>query len=190
MELGNPAVSRLLQAENSVLLIVDVQQKLLPAMPEPEKLLQKTATLVQACTQLKVPIVVSEQVPEKLGRTASELAHWLPLEAAVLSKTAFGCGQEPDILAFLDSLHRRQVILCGIETHVCVNQTAHQLLAESYQVHLITDATQSRHKKDQKTALIRMQQSGIIPSSTEAALFELLNTATHPLFKPLQALIK
>lgn len=183
-------MSRLLKVDQSVLLVVDIQEKLLPALEDPEKLLAKTAILIQAFAQLKLPIVVSEQVPHKLGATAPQLAKLLPTESAIFGKSAFGCGQDPDILAFIGSLNRQQVILCGIETHVCVNQTAHQLLEEGYQVHLVTDAIQSRNKKDHKMALAKMQQSGVIPASVESVLFELMVTCEHPAFKLVQALIK
>lgn len=187
---ATPCMSRLLQADQSILLVVDIQEKLLPALEDAEKLLEKTAILIQAFAQLKLPIVVSEQVPHKLGATADFLKKLLPIESAIFNKSAFGCGQDPDILAFLDSMNRPQIVLCGIEAHVCVNQTAHQLLEEGYQVHLVTDAIQSRNKKDHKMALTKMQQSGVIPASVESVLFELMVTCEHPAFKPVQALIK
>jgi nicotinamidase-related amidase len=182
--------SRLLNSENSVLLIVDIQEKLLPAMAEPEKLLEQAGILIQAGSLLKIPMVVSEQVPQKLGAISGVLKKLLPLEAAIFEKTAFGCGEDPDLLAFLASLNRKQIILCGMETHVCVNQSAHQLLQEGYQIHLVTDAVQSRSKKDHKIGLAKMQQSGIIPATTESVLFELMGTSEHSAFRSIQALIK
>lgn len=183
-------VSQLLNPENSVLLVVDVQEKLLPAMADPEKLVESTGILIQACGLLKVPIIVSEQVPQKLGATFGGLKKHLPLEAAIFGKATFGCGEDPDLMAFLASLNRKQIILCGLETHICVSQSAHQLLQEGYQVHLITDAAQSRHKKNHKVALEKMRQSGVVPSTVEMALFELLGTSANPAFRAIQALIK
>ena len=182
--------SQLLAVNNSLLLVVDVQEKLLPAMSHPERLTAAIATLIKACSLLPVPIVVTEQVPHKLGHTAPELLSHLPVEAATFEKTSFGCGESPDILAFINSLERKQVILCGLETHICVNQTAHQLIERGYQVHLITDAVQSRAKHNHKAAIVRMIQAGIIPSTVEAALFELLGHCEHPQFRAIQALVK
>lgn len=183
-------VSRLLKPDDSVLLLIDIQEKRLTAMSNPEAMLERVNILVQASVLLKIPILVTEQVPHKLGPTQASLRKQLPLEAAFFPKTAFGCGNDPDLLAFLASLNRKQVLLCGMETHVCVSQSAHQLLQEGYQIHLATDAVQSRHKKDQKTALLKMQQSGVIPTTAEMALFEWLGDSEHPMFKSIQALIK
>jgi nicotinamidase-related amidase len=188
--MGNYSSSRLLQADNTLLMVVDIQEKLLPAMENPEKLIEKVSILLKASKALNLPVLVSEQVPAKLGTTTGELQSCLPVEATILHKTAFGCGQDSHILTHLSRLNRKQVILCGLETHVCVNQTAHQLMDEGYQVHLMTDASQSRHKRDYKMALIRMTQSGIIPSTVESALFELMSTSEHPAFRLVQSLVK
>lgn len=186
----NPPTSRLLQAENALLLVVDIQEKLLSAMENPERLIEKVGILLKGSKALNLPVVISEQVPSKLGATTEKLQSDLPVDATILHKTAFGCGRDSNIMTHLNHLNRKQVILCGLETHVCVNQTAHQLIHEGYQVHLITDASQSRHKRDYKTALIRMTQSGVIPSTVESALFELMMTAEHPAFRLVQSLVK
>ncbi|WP_373533029.1 hydrolase [Vampirovibrio sp.] len=188
--MDNDPKSRLLSADNTLLLIVDIQEKLLSAMENPEKLIEKVSALIQGCTALNIPIVVSEQVPHKLGPTAKELLAHLPDETTTWAKTAFGCVQDANIQAHLSQLKRKQVILCGLETHVCVSQTAHQLLSQGHQVHLITDACQSRHKKDHKTGLSKMTQSGVIPSSVEMALFEMLASCEHAAFRQVQSLIK
>ncbi len=180
----------LLRPDQAILLVVDVQEKLLPAMSHPDRLTASIATLIQACDLLAVPMVVTEQVPHKLGQTVQTLKNLLPVAAATFEKTSFGCGESPDILAFLNSLEREQVILCGLETHVCVQQTAHQLLERGFQVHLMSDAVQSRAKHNHKAAIARMVQSGVVPSSVEAALFELLGDCEHPAFRSVQALVK
>jgi nicotinamidase-related amidase len=181
---------RLLQASQAVLLIVDLQEKFAAALDDFDRVVDRTAILMQACRPLGIPIVVSEQYPQGLGHTVATLKNHLPPDATVWEKTAFGCGQDPHILAHVTELQRPQVMVCGLESHVCVNQTVHQLLVRSFQVHLIQDAVTARHKHDHKTALAKMQQSGAIPSCVEMALFELLGDARHPDFKALQALIK
>lgn len=160
------------------------------ALPEPQSLVERTGILIEACRQLEVPIVVTEQYPKGLGPTVPALLERLPATVPVLEKSAFGCGQDPQVTAVIQEAQCPQILVCGIETHICVNQTVHQLLAQGYQVHLIQDAVSSRHYRDHEIALAKMQQSGAIPSGVEMALFELLGTSRHPLFKPLQAMVK
>lgn len=183
-------LSRLLRPESALLLVVDIQEKFLSVLPEPERLIERTGILIEACRQLELPIVVTEQYPKGLGHTAAALADALPSSAVILEKAAFGCGQDPQVSAHLAALNRPQVMVCGIEAHICVNQTVHQLLASGFQVHLMQDAISSRHYRDFEIAVAKMQQSGAIPSGVEMALFELMTTSRHPLFKPLQALVK
>ncbi len=182
--------SRLLTSQQALLLVVDVQERLLAAMDHPERLAHKVTSLVRACGRLDVPVVVFEQYPKGLGHTAGAILEALPPGVRVLEKTAFGCLGDAGIRDALAASGRRQVVVCGMETHVCVNQTVHQLLASGYQVHVAQDAVASRHKRDYKTALVRMEQSGAIPSSVEMVLFELLGDARHEAFKEIQALVK
>lgn len=184
------SISRLLQPEESMLLVVDIQEKLLAAMPDAEKFLAKTVALLEGAARLQLPVVVSEQYPKGLGHTEASVKGHFPANVNVLEKISFGCGQDAEILSYLQHLGRKQILLCGLETHICVNQTAHQLLQKGFQVHLMTDATRSRDKKDYKTALAKMDRSGVILSSVEMALFELLGSASHPEFKAVQALVK
>lgn len=182
--------SRLLSPEHSLLLVVDIQERFVPVIVDWERLVTRAGILVRACDRLGVPVVVSEQYPKGLGHTVEALTQCLPPGAAVMEKTAFGCGKDLDIQRYLAAQGRPQVMVCGIETHVCVNQTVHQLLSEGYQVHLIQDAVSSRNPRDAEPAMAKMIQSGAIPSSVEMALFEMMGTARHADFKELQALVK
>ena len=182
--------SRLLNPQDSVLLVVDIQQKFAATLDDWERLVSRAGILVQACAQLEIPVLLSEQYPKGLGHTEASLAECLPQNAVLFEKTAFGCGGLPDFQAHLAALNRKQIMVCGLEAHICVNQTVHELLAAQYQVHLIQDAIASRHKRDFKAAMAKMQQSGAIPSCVEMALFELLGSAVHPAFKSVQSLIK
>jgi nicotinamidase-related amidase len=184
------SLSRLLRPESALLLVVDVQEKFAPAINRFEHMTSRIRVLLQACGLLQVPVLVSEQYVKGLGHTVPQVLEVLPEDSLILEKTAFGCGADPAILQALTESGRRQIMVCGIEAHVCVNQTVHQLLTEDYQVHLIRDAVSSRHPADIETALAKMTQSGAIPSCVEMALFELMTDAKHPLFKEVQALIK
>jgi nicotinamidase-related amidase len=136
-------------------------------------------------------MLVTEQYPQKLGATVVEVKAVLSEGVVAHEKTAFSsCGAAP----FLEQLKRltavRQIILCGIETHVCMNQTAHDLLSDGYQVHVCLDCTSSRHPSDRDAGLAKMQRSGVLPCSSEMAVFELMRDARHGHFKAIQKLIK
>ena len=139
---------------------------------------------------LNLPVIVTEQYPKGLGRTAEEILFSLPPEFEFIEKTAFSsCGAS----AFMDKLKATgatQIALCGLETHVCINQTAHDLLNEGFEVHILTDCVSSRFTQDKEAALRKMQASGVVPSSVEMALFELMRDAKHEQFKEIQNLIK
>lgn len=181
---------RLLKPDNTALLVVDMQEKFAQAIPTFGQIQHRIQTLLKACEILKIPVVVSEQYPKGLGHTSAALQQSFPPDTSVFEKLAFGCGEDDSILECLQGLGRQQIMLCGIEAHVCVNQTAHQLLQAGYDVHLIRDAIDSRQPSDREAAVAKMQQSGVISSSIEIALFELLQKASHPDFKAIQALIK
>jgi nicotinamidase-related amidase len=125
-----------------------------------------------------------------LGCTAAEVAAVFTERFEPVEKTAFSSFGAQEFVARLEAADARQVMLCGIEAHVCVNQTTHDLLARGYQAHLLTDCITARSAQNRQVALAKMQQSGAIPSSTEMALFELMRDARHEQFKAIQKLIK
>ena len=188
---------RLLKASETVLLVVDIQEKLLAAMNADHgfRLVENTGILIKACRQLQIPIIVSEQYPKGLGHTYASLMALLAstgqdANTKVIEKTAFGCMDDQGIRDAISWLRRRQVLVCGMEAHVCVSQTVHQLLSDSYSVHVVQDAVISRKTSDYKTAMQKMRHSGAVPSTTEMAVFELLADSKHEAFKEIQALIK
>lgn len=151
---------------------------------------ERIAIAAKGTRLLNVPILVTEQYPKGLGHTAHEITEALPEGTEVIEKTAFSsCGAE-SFISKLENTQRKQVLVAGIEAHICVNQTVHDLLAMNFQVHLLTDCVTSRNKNDRATGLAKMQQSGAIPSSVEMALFELMRDARHEQFKAIQGLIK
>ncbi len=181
---------RLLDAQQTVLLVIDIQEKFVPVIQNSGPLIERTGILIETAKQLDIPILISEQYPEGLGPTASQLLEKLPSSATRLEKTAFGCLGDHAMAHYFQALGRQQVMVCGIEAHVCVNQTVHQLLESGYEPHLIEDAISSRDLHHCEIALNKMRQSGAVDGCVEMAVFELMRHAKHPDFKALQALIK
>ncbi len=180
----------ILKLEDSILLIIDVQEAFRPSIADFAALARNIATFVQGAKSLSLPIIVTEQYPKGLGHTAKEISAVLPNDLDLVEKTAFSaCGS----MAFaekLKMLNRRQIIVAGIEAHICVNQTVHDLLEQDYQVHLLADCIASRNEQNKQLALRKMQQSGAICSSVEMALFEIMRDARHGEFKIIQKLVK
>ncbi len=180
----------ILNPRDCVLLVIDIQEKFLGIVQESAQLVYNARILIETAMELDIPIIISEQYPKGLGYTDATLIKGLPPNTKILEKTAFGCLGDSDIRDTLASYNRKQVIVCGIEAHVCVNQTVHQLLEAGYEVHLVEDAVSARSPKNLEVGLDKMHQSGVIPSSVEMVLFELMQDAKHPSFKKLQSLIK
>jgi nicotinamidase-related amidase len=179
-----------LDPAHTALAIIDMQEAFRSQISDFVETAARIALVAHAAQLLNVPIIVTEQYPRGLGHTVGEIKAVLPSALEVIEKTAFSsCGAQ----AFGAELERagvRHVALCGIEAHVCVNQTAHDLLARGYQVHLLTDCITARAAHNKEVGFAKMQQSGALASSTEMALFELLRDARHEQFKAIQKLIK
>jgi nicotinamidase-related amidase len=179
-----------LDARRTALVVIDVQEAFRQHIPDFSGVAERCALFAHAARLLDVPVIVTEQYPKGLGHTAAEIAAVLPEGFEPVEKTAFSsCGAQ-EFVARLEAAGARQILLCGIEAHVCVNQTAHDLLARGYQVHLLADCISSRTAQNRQTGLDKMLRSGALPSSTELALFELMRDARHEQFKAIQKLIK
>jgi nicotinamidase-related amidase len=178
---------QLLDRQRSALAIIDMQEAFRPVINDFADVARRIAVLAEGCQILEVPIVVTEQYPKGLGHTVSEIT--AKANSPAIQKLSFSaCGvQEFDTQ--LRERHIEQVAICGIETHICVSQTAHDLLARGYQVHIISDATATRLSFNRDTALQRLEKAGAIMSSVEAALFELCAEAGTPEFKAIQKLV-
>lgn len=179
----------LMERASSSLLVVDVQDRLAPAMTNRDQMETNVGVLLQAARRLDVPVLVSEQYPKGLGRTVSGLTG-LFREDVVIEKTAFSCVRDDTWKMRFDALGRRQAVICGIESHVCVLQTALQLRESGTDVFVVADATASRTVSSRDLALARMRAAGIAVVSTEMAVFEWLGEAGTSEFKDLSALIK
>jgi nicotinamidase-related amidase len=179
----------MLKKEEAVLVFIDVQGRLHEIMDGKEALDANMGKLVKCAQLLDVPIVATEQIPEKLGPT-SEPFKTLLAEAVMVSKSAFSCCGEPKFAAAFDALGKKQAILIGIETHVCVYQTAIDLLEQGAEVFVAADAVSSRAPENKALALQAMRDAGVQVVPTETLLFALLRDAAAPRFKELLKLIK
>jgi nicotinamidase-related amidase len=178
-----------LSIANSLLLLVDVQGKLAGLMHESEAMIGQQAIMIEACRMLEVPVVWAEQLPNKLGPTVPELAEKLE-GLKPWAKSSFGCCGDPDIMQAIRTTGRKQIILIGIETHVCIWQTAAALVKNDFQAHLICDAVSSRSAFNRDIAFERMSQAGVCLSNVEMALFELMGDAGHDRFRDITRLLK
>lgn len=184
-----PRHPRLLDRDAAILVVVDVQDAYRSVLHEYERVTRGVARLVQGAALLGVPILVTEQYPKGLGHTVPEVAEHLPASRILIEKTSLSCCGAPGFLPALVE-GRRQVILVGCETHACINQTAHDLIAAGYQVHLPRDATSSRHPEDCAVSWEKMVTAGVVPATVESVLLEMLRTAEAPEFKAIQRLIR
>lgn len=174
-----------LDRERASLVVVDIQEGFRKAVPEFDQVARAAAALVRGAEAMDVPVVITEQYPKGLGETAPEVAERLPDGVAPLQKTVFSAVEAEGF----DLAGRDQAIICGIETHVCVNQTALDLLASGAEVHVVEDAVASRFPDSKRIGLAKMERAGAVLSSVEMALFELLGRAGTDEFKAVQKLI-
>ena len=165
--------------------MVDVQEAFRKAIPDFERIAKATATLVEGAEAIGIPIVITEQYPKGLGETVPEVAEYLPDGAQPLEKVVFAASEAEGF----DLEGRDQALVCGIETHVCVNQTALDLLASGVEVQIAEDAVGSRTDENKRVGLHKMEQAGATLTSVETALFELIGRAGTDEFKQIQKLI-
>lgn len=179
-----------LELQSTALVVIDMQEAFRASISAFADASARIALMAHAAQLLGIPVIVTEQYPKGLGRTAGEIRAVLPEELEVIEKTAFSsCGAQ-EFVARLAATNARHVLVCGIEAHICVNQTTHDLLARGYHAHLLIDCIESRHEQNKQAGLAKMQQSGALSSSIEMALFELVRDAKHEQFKAIQKLIK
>lgn len=179
-----------LHQAQALLLVIDLQEKLLPHIHQRDHLLARARLMLQAAAHLRLPLLLSEQYKKGLGETVPEILECLPAATPALEKRAFGCFGDPALAAAIQATGRRQLILVGIETHVCVLQTALAALSEGYDVFLPHDALGSRRPHDHAAGLSRMQQAGAIPASVEMLIMEALGMAGGDAFKAILPLLK
>lgn len=181
---------RQLSREAAALAVIDMQEAFRPVMPDFGEVASRIAKAAEGARMLEVPVIVTEQYPKGLKHTAKEILARLPDESAAIEKSCFSsCGAE-DFLTQLKNRNIKQVLVCGIEAHICVLQTSLDLLANGFEVYLLVDCITSRAAENKRVALARLAQAGAVPCTLEMALFEMLRTADSPQFKGIQNLIK
>ena len=178
-----------LNPENSLLLVIDVQEKLVNALDK-NIIVKRVSNLVKSARLLEIPVVVTEQYPKGLGATVQEVSSEFPECTPVFEKTSFNALDEEGVLEKIKSYNKKQIVICGIETHICVHQTAAALLREGFEVYVVKDACASRSKYEFKQGIELMAANNAKISCVEIVLFEWLKTAKNPHFKEIQALIK
>jgi len=174
-------------AHRLAVMIVDIQQQLLPHINENEGILQRASRLLTFCRLLDLPIVVTEQYPKGLGPTVAQLTQLLPPNTERLEKTTFSCIRNDGIATALAHLGRKRVVVAGIEAHICVAQTVRDLLSCGYEVLVLSDCVGSRSPTDCAKALDRMRDEGATITTLEALMYETLVSSRHPQFKEFMA---
>ncbi len=177
-------------AQNSLLLMVDMQEKLLPAMSEAADCINRNLLLLQGAAALELPVIISEQYPQGLGSTIPQLKQECRDEWSVGEKTSFSCFGDEELGNLIRNLNAETLILSGVESHVCVLQTAIDAVNEGYQVIVVSDAVASRKPEDRCTALKLMAANGVHVMSAESVLFMLLGSAKNPAFKTISKLVR
>jgi nicotinamidase-related amidase len=191
LEDGSPAVSlkliqnrsSMLDIENTALAVIDVQGKLAGMVHETTGVLTRITHLIKVSELFALPILWSEQAPDKIGETVEPIKQLLYPVIKPIHKRSFSCYDCQEYVEHLKGTRRRQILVTGIETHVCVYQTARDLYRHGYEVHVVADAVSSRHSIDREVAIARMRDEGITITTTEMAMCELLKTADNPQFK-------
>ena len=177
-----------LRSDQASLLVVDLQERLVPAMHNTD-VVAAAARMIKAADFLKLPILVTEQYPTGLGKTVPELRSVLPGGVSAVAKMQFSAFA-PEIKSQMEQSARKSVVVVGIEAHVCVQQTVLDLLRAGFQVYVCGDAITSRKPTDTELAIARMRQAGAIVTSTESVIFEMVQEAGTDLFKQILKVVK
>ncbi|MEM9399399.1 MAG: isochorismatase family protein [Verrucomicrobiota bacterium] len=172
-----------IQTSEVAILILDMQEKLLPEIDDHKKLENKICQLTQACRLLDIPVVATQQYPKGLGKTVKSVQEALG-DAPVVNKLEFSA------VSATDKLNRKHILVAGIEAHICVRQTVYDLRRENKIVHLVADAIGSRDPYTKQIAVAEMQTDGVLITSVEAFLFEVMQSSEHPKFKEISTLLK
>ncbi len=188
---GEPIARRSLDAAQCALVVIDIQEKLLPAVLEREELVRNARLLIRLAGILEIPVLVTTQYARGLGATVSEIAELLPGEQAI-DKLTFGCFADEDFCAALRDVPgvKTTLLLCGMESHICVMQTALGALENGYMVHVASDAVSARTDWNRRLGLERMERAGCVISSTEMMMYELLRRSGTAQFKQILPFIK
>jgi nicotinamidase-related amidase len=178
----------LIKGDDSALVVIDMQERLVPAMQAPARTIRNARTLILAANEVGIPVLLTEQYPKGLGPTVPEIAALV--ETPPLPKMHFACMADAGFDAAFRATGRRQAVLAGMEAHICVVQTAASLIEAGYEVFVVSDATASRTLESERACLHRLSASGVGIVTTEMVVFEWLGMAGTPAFKALLPLIR
>lgn len=180
-----------LDADRACVLVIDVQEKLLPLVRDHDAIVSAVKKLLTAVPIFELPVIVTEQYPRGIGHTVEAISVCLQRgRDSIIEKSAFSAWAEPSVRETILAVDRPQVIITGIETHVCVQQTALDMVSRDYDVYVCADAVGSRAHTDHERALERMRQDGVWVTTVESVLFELCGRCDTPYFKPMLEVIK
>lgn len=173
---------------SSTLLVIDVQERLMPVIHESESIKQQINRLIQGASILSLHTIITEQYPQGLGKTCADIM--ISEQEPIIEKISFSCMQCDDFMTRLSSQNSKDLIICGVETHICVLKTALDAIKAGYNVFIVADAVSSRAKENKELALAHMRQMGAFIVSTEIVLFMMLQKAGSDTFKAISKLIK
>ncbi len=179
----------LLSDQDAALVVVDVQQKLMNVIDEGDRVVANTVKLIESAKALSIPVLATTQIVEKLGGFCEPVQEALR-GIDLIDKSTFSCCGSERFSEKLRRVARKQALICGVESHVCVSQTAHDLLVEGYQVHVAEDAVSSRTPENHRAGIEKMRDSGCVITSAETAIFELTRDAARPEFRQIHKLVK
>lgn len=190
LELEEMLSSGLLDRDESVLVIIDVQERYIPHLYEGARVVEASRRLIEGAKLVGVPVLVTEQYPEGLGHTTPALRDVLPKETQPIAKRTMSCIGERAFVEALRATERTQVVVAGIEAQACVNQTVHDLIVADLETHIVIDAMSSRFRRDYDVAVERQIRAGAVPTTVEAVLLEWVRTADAPEFQKIRQLIR
>lgn len=179
----------MLDAKTAVLVVIDVQGKLAQVMYAKDALFKSLENMIKSVKVLEIPIIWMEQIPKNLGPTIRELAQWMS-GISPIAKHTFSCCANEQFMQQFKEINRHQVLVCGIESHICVYQTAVDLLNMGHEVYVLCDGVSSRTPENRQLGIDRMKDAGAILTSVEMSLFEMLKEAKGPQFKEIVKIIK
>ena len=179
----------MLNPETTLLVVIDVQGNLARVVAESESAIRAVGQLVKGSGLLGIPVLLTAQVPEKIGHTIPEIAELLP-DQTDMPRVHFSIWQDAAVQQAIRNSGRRQLLICGFETHICLYQSTLDLIAESFEVYLAADAVSSRNPYNKAIALQELSKQGAHLTTVEMALFSMLRSAQHPAFKPISGLLK
>jgi nicotinamidase-related amidase len=180
----------LLHPDNTLLVVVDMQEPFLRNIYDRERLVNNISALLRGINVLRLPIITTTQYAERMGSLVPDVRKFLPPLLTPFDKMTFSCFASPAFASEVQRSGRKQIILCGVEAHICVSQSAHDLVAAGFQVHVVADAVSARSEANWRLGIDKMRQGGVILGSVESVLYELLHEAGTPEFREVLSIVK